>query len=195
LKNLPVILVVDDDPLLQRVAEESLGDGGFETVLAASGEKAIELLDTANGRYRALVTDIKFRAWPDAGLGCRAPCPRNRCALSGCLYERGKRRRLGCAGRAGQHHAGKTIRAGATRHRSLPGSQQGAACRLTVRSRKENPARWCKGQGKFSLVRRGSAQSQQRQPSHIRALLGSGTIAVFGPRISRCRYPRCIASL
>jgi DNA-binding response OmpR family regulator len=60
LKNLPVILVVDDDPLLQRVVEESLGDGGFETVLAASGEKARELLDAANGRYRALVTDINL---------------------------------------------------------------------------------------------------------------------------------------
>jgi len=60
LENLPNILVVDDDPLLQRIAEEALRDGGFETVVAASGEKAVELLETANGKYRALVTDINL---------------------------------------------------------------------------------------------------------------------------------------
>jgi DNA-binding response OmpR family regulator len=60
LENLPNILVVDDDPLLQRIAEEALRDGGFETVVAASGEKAVELLDTADGKYRALVTDINL---------------------------------------------------------------------------------------------------------------------------------------
>jgi DNA-binding response OmpR family regulator len=46
--------------LLQRIAEEALRDGGFETVVAASGEKAVELLDTADGKYRALVTDINL---------------------------------------------------------------------------------------------------------------------------------------
>ena len=60
MENLPNILVVDDDPLLQRIAEEALRDGGFETVVAASGEKAVELLETANGKYRALVTDINL---------------------------------------------------------------------------------------------------------------------------------------
>jgi CheY-like chemotaxis protein len=60
LENLPNILVVDDDPLLQRIAEEALRDGGFETVVAASGEKAVELLDTADGKFRALVTDINL---------------------------------------------------------------------------------------------------------------------------------------
>lgn len=60
MENLPNILVVDDDPLLQRIAEEALRDGGFETVVAASGEKAVELLDTADGKYRALVTDINL---------------------------------------------------------------------------------------------------------------------------------------
>ena len=60
MENLPNILVVDDDPLLQRIAEEALRDGGFETVVAASGEEAVELLDTADGKYRALVTDINL---------------------------------------------------------------------------------------------------------------------------------------
>ena len=60
MENLPIILVVDDDPLLQQIVEEALRDGGFETVVAASGEKAVELLDTADGKYRALVTDINL---------------------------------------------------------------------------------------------------------------------------------------
>jgi DNA-binding response OmpR family regulator len=51
---------VDDDPLVQRIVAESLGDGGFETVIAASGDEAVELLDTADGKYRALVTDINL---------------------------------------------------------------------------------------------------------------------------------------
>ena len=60
MENLPIILVVDDDPLLQQIVEEALRDGGFETVVAASGEKAVELLDTADGKFRALVTDINL---------------------------------------------------------------------------------------------------------------------------------------
>ena len=60
MENLPIILVVEDDQLLQRVVEETLTDGGFEIVIAVSGENAIELLDTADGKYRALVTDINL---------------------------------------------------------------------------------------------------------------------------------------
>jgi CheY-like chemotaxis protein len=61
LENLLVILVVEDDQLIQSVVEDTLGDGGFEIVIAASGENAVELLDAARGRYRALVTDINLR--------------------------------------------------------------------------------------------------------------------------------------
>jgi DNA-binding response OmpR family regulator len=59
-ENQLVILVVEDDQLLQSVVEESLADGGFETVIASSGENAVELLDAAQGKYRALVTDINL---------------------------------------------------------------------------------------------------------------------------------------
>jgi DNA-binding response OmpR family regulator len=59
-ENLLVILVVEDDQLVQSVVEESLADGGFETVIASSGENAVELLDAAQGKYRALVTDINL---------------------------------------------------------------------------------------------------------------------------------------
>ena len=60
MENQLVILIVEDDQLLQSVVEESLADGGFETVIASSGENAVELLDAAQGKYRALVTDINL---------------------------------------------------------------------------------------------------------------------------------------
>lgn len=60
MENLLVILVVEDDQLVQSVVEESLTDGGFETVIASSGENAVELLGASGGEYRALVTDINL---------------------------------------------------------------------------------------------------------------------------------------
>lgn len=51
------VLVVEDDPDIQPILEETLADGGFEVTVATSGEEAIALL-TANNDYRALVTDI-----------------------------------------------------------------------------------------------------------------------------------------
>jgi DNA-binding response OmpR family regulator len=60
LEDLPVILVVEDDHLIQSVVEEALAEGGFEIVIASSGENAVELLAAADGKYRALVTDINL---------------------------------------------------------------------------------------------------------------------------------------
>ena len=47
-------------PMTSRVVEEALKEGGFEIVSASSGEHAVELLDSAEGKYRALVTDINL---------------------------------------------------------------------------------------------------------------------------------------
>jgi CheY-like chemotaxis protein len=58
-ESLQVILVVEDDHLIQEVVEESLTEGGFEIVIASSGEKAVEML-VAPQKYRALVTDINL---------------------------------------------------------------------------------------------------------------------------------------
>jgi CheY-like chemotaxis protein len=60
MENQLLILVVEDDQLVQSVVEESLSEGGFEAVIASTGEHALELLDAAEGRYRALVTDINL---------------------------------------------------------------------------------------------------------------------------------------
>src|ERR1700694_656101 len=58
--DLPTILVVEDDHLIQSVVEEALKEGGFDIVIASSGEHAAELLDGDHGKYRALVTDINL---------------------------------------------------------------------------------------------------------------------------------------
>ena len=58
--ELPIILVVEDDQLIQNLVEETLGDGGIETTIAASGEEALSLLQDHKGKYRALVTDINL---------------------------------------------------------------------------------------------------------------------------------------
>jgi DNA-binding response OmpR family regulator len=60
MEDLPVILVIEDDPLIQGVVEEALTEGGFEIVTAASGENAVKLLDASDGKYRALVTDVNL---------------------------------------------------------------------------------------------------------------------------------------
>ena len=61
MQDLPVILVVEDDQLLQTLIEEALSDGGFEPAITASGEEAATLLKGHRGKYRALVTDINLR--------------------------------------------------------------------------------------------------------------------------------------
>jgi CheY-like chemotaxis protein len=60
LTDLLVIMVVEDDQLIQRLVEEALSDGGFETAIAGSGEEAVTLLRGNRSHYRALVTDINL---------------------------------------------------------------------------------------------------------------------------------------
>ncbi len=56
--ELPIILVIEDEPLIQNLVEETLSDGGFESAVVPSGEEAVTLLKGHKGKYRALVTDI-----------------------------------------------------------------------------------------------------------------------------------------
>ena len=65
--ELPIVLVVEDDDLIQQIIEDALTEGGFEPAIAASGEEAVTLLNGAAVikdsavRYRALVTDINLK--------------------------------------------------------------------------------------------------------------------------------------
>src|SRR5882724_10474389 len=58
--ELPVIIVVEDDQLVQTMVEVALSDGGFEPAIDASGEEAVTLLKGGLTKYRALVTDINL---------------------------------------------------------------------------------------------------------------------------------------
>jgi DNA-binding response OmpR family regulator len=65
LEELPVILVIEDDPPVQVVIEDALTEGGFEPAIAPSGEEAVTLLKGGRTKYRALVTDISLRGRMD----------------------------------------------------------------------------------------------------------------------------------
>lgn len=63
--EMPVVLVVEDEELLQSFIADALHDGGFEAIVASSGEEAVTLLQADNGQYRALVTDIDLKGKMD----------------------------------------------------------------------------------------------------------------------------------
>jgi DNA-binding response OmpR family regulator len=60
MEDVPVILVIEDDQLIQGVVEEALTEGGFEIVVASSGEDAVKMLEASDGKYRGLVTDVNL---------------------------------------------------------------------------------------------------------------------------------------
>jgi CheY-like chemotaxis protein len=60
LADLLLIMVVEDDLAIQSLVEEALSDGGFESVMANSGEEAVTLLRGNRHHYRALITDINL---------------------------------------------------------------------------------------------------------------------------------------
>jgi DNA-binding response OmpR family regulator len=59
--ELPVILVIEDENLIQSVIEEALAEGGFATDVVASGEEALNLFNGGAREYKALVTDIGLK--------------------------------------------------------------------------------------------------------------------------------------
>jgi CheY-like chemotaxis protein len=64
-QELPLVLVIEDDPEIQVVVEDALTDGGFEPAIAASGEEAVTLLKGGLLKYRALVTDVNLKGRMD----------------------------------------------------------------------------------------------------------------------------------
>ena len=55
LENTPTILVVEDEMMILHMIEMALEDGGFKVILAASGERAVQNLDTQQPPFRAIV--------------------------------------------------------------------------------------------------------------------------------------------
>lgn len=59
--DLPIVLIVEDDPAIQAIVEDALQEAGFHTAVAASGEEAATLFQGDLMKFQALVTDINLR--------------------------------------------------------------------------------------------------------------------------------------
>jgi DNA-binding NtrC family response regulator len=60
----PVVLLVEDEPLLAIMTQAALEEGGYDVVVATGGKKAMEWLN-AGLRFWALVTDIRLGNGPN----------------------------------------------------------------------------------------------------------------------------------
>ena len=63
--DLPIILVIEHDQLIQSMIDEALTQSGFDTAIVPSGEEAITLLRGKSISYRALISDIHLRGKVD----------------------------------------------------------------------------------------------------------------------------------
>ncbi len=60
-----LLLLVEDEPLIRMMLEETLSEEGFKLMVATSGTQAIAELDTGAQRFRGVVTDIDLGEGPD----------------------------------------------------------------------------------------------------------------------------------
>jgi CheY-like chemotaxis protein len=58
--ELPLVLVIEDEYLLQADVEKALTEAGFATDIVCSGEEALTLLMWGLKRHCALVTDVRL---------------------------------------------------------------------------------------------------------------------------------------
>jgi CheY-like chemotaxis protein len=59
--SLVVVLVVEDEALIQAMMGDALSEGGFKAKIVASGEEALQLLESGDkDTYRAVITDINL---------------------------------------------------------------------------------------------------------------------------------------
>jgi two-component system, response regulator PdtaR len=77
----PIILLVEDEPLIRLVASDTLADAGYRTIEACSADEALTLLE-AKPETVAVVTDVKMpgsldgfslarlvgNRWPNVGI-------------------------------------------------------------------------------------------------------------------------------
>ena len=71
-QELPTVLVVEDDPLLQSMVEDALDEGGFKVTAVGSAEEAITLMKGNETPYCALITDINLSGGMDGWEIARA---------------------------------------------------------------------------------------------------------------------------
>ena len=61
----PVLLLVEDDPLVLLVAQEALETGGYAVVVATNAAEAISALNDQSAQFAGLVTDVRLGDGPD----------------------------------------------------------------------------------------------------------------------------------
>ncbi len=59
-KTSVLVLIAEDEAEIRSILEITFEEGGFDVVLVATGEQAIEALDAQGEALRAVVTDIKL---------------------------------------------------------------------------------------------------------------------------------------
>ncbi len=73
---MPLVLIVEDEPMIRMLAADILEDGGFEVVEAATARAALAILEKRNGDVSALFTDVDM------------PGDMNGLELAGIVYSR-----------------------------------------------------------------------------------------------------------
>lgn len=58
LAEVPIVLVIEDEEILQEMVRDALKEGGFDLTTVASGEQAIAMIESGVVKFVALVTDI-----------------------------------------------------------------------------------------------------------------------------------------
>lgn len=61
----PVVLLVEDEPLVLLVAQDALEAGGYKVVPAQLASEALDVLNTRIGELSGLVTDIRLPGGSD----------------------------------------------------------------------------------------------------------------------------------
>lgn len=68
----PLLLYVEDEPLIQNLVVIDLEEAGFNLVVADNGEQALQLLGEHGVELRGLITDVNLGAGPDGWEVARA---------------------------------------------------------------------------------------------------------------------------
>jgi DNA-binding response OmpR family regulator len=61
MNELPLILVVEDEYVIQGMVEDALTEAGFATDILSCGEEALTLFRGGLKNYKALVTDVGLK--------------------------------------------------------------------------------------------------------------------------------------
>jgi DNA-binding response OmpR family regulator len=61
----PLLIYVEDDPLIQDLVKTALQEAGYEVLTADDGAAGLKLIGAQSGKLRGLVTDIDLGKGPD----------------------------------------------------------------------------------------------------------------------------------